>query len=67
MKTISLDAYVKEKGQEVVAEQFGLHQTAISKAIRTGRDITIIQHPDGSVEAKEVKPFPSKHPTGHFS
>lgn len=62
MERIPLEEFVSSKGQEKTAEIFGIRQSAISKALAFGRNITVIIHDDGRVEAEEVKPFPNnKH------
>lgn len=58
MNKVTLADYVKENGQAKAADIIGVHQTAISKAVRVGRKIFIITKPDGSVEAEEHRPFP---------
>lgn len=55
---ISLAEYVDEVGQVKAADAIGVHQTAISKAIRVGRQIFVNKLPGGKVEAEEIKPFP---------
>lgn len=62
MNKITLADYVEENGQAKAADAIGVHQTAISKAVRVGRKIFVTTLPDGRVEAEEVRPFPcSKH------
>lgn len=63
MRVVSLADYVKEKGQVTAAATLGVHQTAISKAIRTKRNVNVIQQLDGTVRAEEIKPFPNHKPT----
>ncbi|ATA26787.1 hypothetical protein BIY26_07075 [Brenneria goodwinii] len=64
MQKQTLADFVRENGQAKAADAIGVHQTAISKAVRTGRKIFVIQLPDGRVEAEELRPFPSsKHQT----
>ena len=55
---ISLAEYVDEVGQARAADAIGVHQTAISKAIRVGRKIFVNPLPDGKIKAEEIKPFP---------
>ncbi|MEX2952546.1 Cro [compost metagenome] len=62
MEKITLADYVEANGQAKAADMIGVHQTAISKAVRVGRKIFIKKMPDGTIEAEEVRPFPSnKH------
>lgn len=56
---MTLEDYAKIHGQSKTAKDFGVLQCAISKAIRTGRNIFVTVFNDGSVEAEELKPFPS--------
>ncbi|WP_063657737.1 Cro/CI family transcriptional regulator [Candidatus Arsenophonus triatominarum] len=61
MKTYSLINFVKKIGQAEAARKLGIYQSAISKALRMRRRITVLIHDDGKVEAEEVKPFPSSN------
>ncbi|HAF1404926.1 TPA: hypothetical protein G8O12_003738 [Salmonella enterica] len=67
MKKFSLAEFVREHGQPKTAEIFGIKQSAISKALRLNRNITIIQQADGTYEGEEVRSFPhrSKSTEGH--
>lgn len=58
MKTLSLKDFADEVSQEKAAVQLGVRQSAISKAIRSGRNVTVKIYPDGSVKAEEIKDFP---------
>ncbi|AYH09394.1 Cro/CI family transcriptional regulator [Pectobacterium carotovorum] len=58
MQKQTLADFVRENGQAKAADAIGVHQTAISKAVRTGRKIFVTHLPDGSVEAEELRPFP---------
>lgn len=63
MEKIPLSDFVKENGQANAAEAIGVHQTAISKAVRVGRKIFVTRLPDGKVTAEESRPFPTqRHP-----
>ncbi|PHM22119.1 Cro/CI family transcriptional regulator [Xenorhabdus budapestensis] len=59
MERISLSDFVSQIGQGETAALFGVRQSAISKALAIGRNITVIVHQDGRVEAEELKPFPA--------
>ena len=61
---ISLAEYVGEVGQAKAADAIGIHQTAISKAIRVGRQIFINRLPGGKILAEEIRPFPHKRTEG---
>ncbi|EUD04819.1 putative regulatory protein Cro [Providencia alcalifaciens RIMD 1656011] len=58
MERIPLSEFVKENSQEKAASLIGVHQTAISKALREGRNILLTSTESG-VQAIEIKPFPS--------
>ncbi|MCA7012495.1 Cro/CI family transcriptional regulator [Dickeya dadantii] len=58
MQKQTLAEFVRENGQARAADAIGVHQTAISKAVRTGRKIFVTSLPDGRVEAEELSPFP---------
>jgi predicted DNA-binding protein (UPF0251 family) len=60
VKKLPLTDYVKDRGQANAAAELGVHQTAISKALRIGRNVVVTQMPDGSVTAEEIRPFPSQ-------
>ncbi|MFK3659842.1 Cro/CI family transcriptional regulator [Scandinavium sp. NPDC088450] len=57
---ISLAKYVEEVGQVKAAKALGVHQTAISKAVREGRQIYINKLPSGEVKAFEYRAFPHR-------
>ena len=56
---INLKDYAKQFGQTKTAQDLGVYQSAIFKAISSNRNITVIVHEDGSVSAEELKNFPS--------
>lgn len=56
---ITLKDYALRFGQTKTAQDLGVYQSAINKAISSGRKIFLTVKPDGSVDAEEVKPFPS--------
>ncbi|NDJ59418.1 hypothetical protein GWD52_21025 [Enterobacteriaceae bacterium 4M9] len=55
MERIPLSEYVSRKSQELSAAMLGCRQSAISKALAVGREITVITKDDGTVEAWEWK------------
>ncbi|EBW4243769.1 Cro/Cl family transcriptional regulator [Salmonella enterica subsp. enterica serovar Brunei] len=59
MNRMTLADYAKIHGQAKAANDFGVIQCAISKAIRAGRNIIVTVNADGSVIGEEVRPFPS--------
>lgn len=59
MKRIPLTTFATEIGQNKAAEMLGVRQSAISKAILKKRNIYVIQKSDGTIEAEEIKSFPS--------
>ncbi len=60
MRRITLDEFAAEKGQARAAALLGLRQGSLSKALRTGREIYVIECEDGTYSANEVKPFPAQ-------
>ena len=58
MKTLTLKEFADEVSQAKAALQLGVRQSAISKAIRTGRNVIVRIFPDGTVKAEETKYFP---------
>lgn len=58
MKALTLKEFADEVSQSKAAVQLGVRQSAISKAIRTGRNVTVRIFPDGTVKAEETKDFP---------
>lgn len=59
MEKLPLSVFVSRNGQEKAAEIFNVRQSAISKALSSGRNITVTILEDGKVIAEELKPFPS--------
>ncbi|WP_099167741.1 Cro/CI family transcriptional regulator [Pseudomonas sp. ICMP 8385] len=62
MTPIPLSSFVEGIGQEEAAKSLGSSQTAICKALKTGRLIFVTEKPCGSFEAIELKGFPSAGP-----
>ncbi|HID4130798.1 TPA: Cro/CI family transcriptional regulator [Pluralibacter gergoviae] len=60
---ITLKDYALRFGQTKTAQDLGVYQSAVSKALQTGRNIFLTVKPDGSVNAEEIKPFPSNKKT----
>lgn len=60
MNQIHLSDLVIKIGQAAVAEAFGISPAAIHKAIRSGRQIIVTIHDDGTYTAQEFRPFPSQ-------
>ncbi|MCO6503976.1 MAG: Cro/Cl family transcriptional regulator [Snodgrassella sp.] len=58
MEKIPLLDYVKNNGQRKTAKELGLTQGAISKALRSGRNIFVHASYSGKVQAVEIRPFP---------
>ncbi|WP_256658191.1 MULTISPECIES: Cro/CI family transcriptional regulator [unclassified Pseudomonas] len=59
MTPVQLADFVGQHGQEEAAKKLGTSQAAISKAIRSGRQIVVRSRAGGSLEAFELKAFPS--------
>jgi len=58
MNQIQLPDLVAKIGQATVAEAFGITPAAVHKAVRSGRNIIVTVHEDGSYSAQELRPFP---------
>lgn len=67
MKRYHLSEFAKKFGQGQTAKKLGIYQSAVSKALRTGRNITVLVHDDGRVEAEEIKPFPNHRHQADFA
>ncbi len=59
MKQITLNELVEVRSQSEVARLLGVSAPAITKAIKSGRTILVTEHEDGTLEAEELRPFPS--------
>ncbi|MFW7224070.1 MULTISPECIES: Cro/CI family transcriptional regulator [unclassified Serratia (in: enterobacteria)] len=51
--------FVAENGEGFAHPQSIAYQSAISKALKSKRNITVLVHDSGMVEAEELRPFPS--------
>lgn len=60
MTKIILSEFVKTHGQARAAYMLGVHQTAISQALRNSRSIYVSVDENGAVLAEEIKPFPNR-------
>ena len=60
MITLTLKDYASEVGQVRAGDRLGVTQIAISKAVRSGRNIIVQVADDGKVSAFENKPFHAK-------
>ena len=58
MTPVQLAEFVGQHGQEEAAKKLGTSQAAISKAIRSGRQILVRARAGGRLEAFELKSFP---------
>ncbi|MCS3472475.1 hypothetical protein M2401_006239 [Pseudomonas sp. JUb42] len=63
MNQIQLPDLVAKIGQATVAEAFGITPAAVHKAVRSGRNIIVTVHEDGSYSAQELRPFPHHKPS----
>jgi len=57
MNHIPLKTFLKSPGasQKTLAKAVGLAQSAISKMLKTGRNITVVIHDGGLIELREEK------------
>lgn len=60
MNETSLDKFVADKGQSEAARLLRVTAPAIHKALSAKRDIRVLELPDGSFQANELRPFPSQ-------
>ena len=60
MNETPLDKFVAEKGQSEAARLLRVTAPAIHKALSAKRDIRVLELPDGSFKANELRPFPSQ-------
>lgn len=60
MTETPLDKFVAEKGQSEAARLLRVTAPAIHKALIAKRDIRVLELPDGSFQASELRPFPSQ-------
>ena len=56
IETLLLSDLVKQEGQKVAADKIGCHQTAISAAVKKGREIYLEVRNGAVVSGFEVKP-----------
>lgn len=57
MKRYSLESYLENHSQNSVAEAVGISQGAVSKMLRTGRNITVVELPSGDIQLVEERPI----------
>lgn len=55
MNRTSLEQYLEDKSQASLARAVGLSQGAISKMLRAGRNVMVIEHDDGKIELIEER------------
>ena len=60
MQRTPLKEFVTQVGQIKVAEELGMTQSGISKALRAGREVYVIELANGKFKAEEIKPFPGQ-------
>jgi predicted transcriptional regulator len=61
MKKFSLGEYLAKEGtQQQLADALGIQQSAVSQMVRSGRNIEVCVHADGSIEANEIRPIPAR-------
>lgn len=60
MRRMTLTEFANQKGQTKAASLLGMAQSALNKAIHSGRDIRVTKQKDGTFTAEEVRPFPSR-------
>lgn len=61
MLKVTLSEYLDKHGtQAALATALGVQQSAISQMLRAGRNIEITIHPEGQIEANELRPIPAR-------
>lgn len=60
MEKLTLSDFVGKYGQVNTANMLGVRQSAIHKALKYNRKISITLHENGDIEAGEWKEFPSQ-------
>lgn len=55
MKDATLSQFCLTRSQARVAQLLGWTQSAVSQAVRAGRDIHVVEYADGSISAYEVR------------
>ena len=60
MNETSLEKFVADKGQSEAARLLRVTAPAIHKALSAKRNIRVLELPDGSYQANELRPFPSQ-------
>lgn len=63
MKRTPLEELIERIGQSAVAKGLSVSAPAITKAVKAGRVIFVIEQDDGSMRGEEVRPFPSQPAT----
>ena len=61
MNETPLDKFVADKGQSEAARLLRVTAPAIHKALSAKRDIRVLELPDGTFKANELRPFPSQN------
>lgn len=61
MNETPLDKFVADKGQSEAARLLRVTAPAIYKALSAKRDIRVLELPDGTFKANELRPFPSQN------
>ena len=61
MRIVNLNEYLDSIGtQQELATALGVRQSAISHMVKARRNIQVILHTDGRIEAQEVRPVPAR-------
>ena len=56
-KEYTLAAFAADKSQPLLAELFGVTQSAVSQMLKSGRDIRVRAYDNGACEAYEIRPI----------
>lgn len=60
MKRTPLPDLIERIGQSAVAKGLSVSAPALTKAVKAGRVIYVIEGDDGSMAGEEIRPFPSQ-------
>ena len=59
MNEVALEKFTNEKGVTEASRLLGCSAPAIFKALKSGRKISVLEMPDGTYTAEEIRPFPA--------
>jgi len=63
MNRYTLESYLENHSQNSLAEAVGISQGAVSKMLRTGRNITVVELSSGQIQLIEERPIGNRRPS----